>query len=106
MAKVLVVDGIKVHLRSGVRDGRAVVACTLIFPSGAPIRDMTLDKLMANPQEAAQFVEAADEHTAQQIVNDIQRSEGHIIEAINRVFSAPASQVATRVHQLERRRTR
>ncbi|WP_206604069.1 hypothetical protein, partial [Chimaeribacter californicus] len=83
-----------------------VVACSLVLDAGAPLRDYTLDRPMASADAAALFVASADEAAARQIIEWMHCSAGSVIDAVNRVFSAPASKAATRYHQLERQRTR
>lgn len=82
-----------------------MVACGLVYSQSvttpAPVHFIQIDRLMKSLAEANKFVEAANESTGKTIRDEILASDGHILDAFNRVFGASAQQAAARFHQLE-----
>lgn len=108
--KIIRLEECSLNLQAGFRGNQPVVACGLVFFDGgtstAPVQFLQIDRLMKSLGDANAFVEAANESVAHQIRDDILASDGHIVDAVNRVFGASTQQAAARFHQLMGNRQR
>ncbi|MEE9647984.1 hypothetical protein [Enterobacter soli] len=99
--KTIPVDGCRLNVQAGMRDGRPVVVCGLIFDSAAPLHFLQIDRPMESLEAAIAYIDMIDDTLARQIQQEILATDGHIIDAVNRVFGASEQQAALRIHQLD-----
>lgn len=98
---IIQLDDCKLNAQAGLRGNQPVVACGLIYSQGSPLHYIQIDRPMDSLDAAKAYVEAIDLNIAREIYAEMMASDGHVIEAFNRVFSASAQQAATRIHQLD-----
>lgn len=94
MKAFFVIDGIRVRLQDGIRAGQPVVAIVLLYGPESPIHYFQVDKPMLSASAAAELVSSANNATAQQLVDEILRTEGALISSVNRVFGASDNEAA------------
>ena len=98
---IIQLDDCRLSVQAGLRGNQPVVACGIVYTSAAPLHFIQIDRPMDSLDAAMAYVEAIDESIAREIYAELVASDGHVIEAFNRVFSASAQQAATRIHQLD-----
>lgn len=98
VGKLIRLDDCKLNIQPGMRGGRPVVACALIFGTQL-IHYLQIDRQMSSLADAKAFVEAADENTGRQLRDELLATDGHIIDGINRIFGASSQQAAARYQQ-------
>lgn len=98
----MLINGVQVHLQSGLRDGSPVVACTLNYGAHNPLHFLQVDRLMPSMKAADAFITHADHFVCRSILTRLSRSEEKVIASINRVFGASDAEASIAYAKLER----
>ncbi len=88
MKKSMLINGVHVHLQSGLRNGTPVVACTLNYGAHNPLHFLQVDRPMPSMETADAYITHADRFVCRSILSRLSRSEEKVIAGVNRVFGA------------------
>lgn len=102
MKKSMLINGVHVHLQSGLRDGTPVVACTLNYGAQNPLHFIQVDRPMSSMKAADAYITHADHFVCRSILSRLCRSEENVIAGVNRVFGASDAEASIAYAKLER----